>query len=547
MAFVRRKPNFIIFMTDQQRTIQDFPEEWVAENLPNYTKFLTDGASFPENICNTSPCGPSRASVFTGMYPSENGVTSNFGTIEPCDMTFANILNNEGYDVHYMGKLHMRKDITDFSTTWPEEDSDNAAQTAFDENSLLENDYGMYSWTSPDFGTMLVQGTDLTKCDLANLAAGGLNDYGYNDKRVVTGEGNISPEPSSVREVLERLQSDEQEKPFCLVISLLNPHDVSMYPEGWEEAGYKESDFTNSSFDDFELPRSYADSLNSKPNVQAAYLNTSCHGKLIDTPDTSYALEYLKFYAYLHKLSDELLGSVMDSLKKKTLQRTMLIRMADHGEMGMSHGGLQEKNFSMYNEMIRVPMIWMHPDIKSGIRPQMVSLIDLVPTLGALAGANLSDYPQLQGVDYSEAIFNPNAPSQEAVLFNFPYNAPPPSDDEALVEPQGMYIQNPNAPAGTTPTDYPNNIYAMITSESKFAVYYKFDENEKLEWGTAEFELYDLNTDPDEMTNLIPVPANEETYSDIHLELIRANFIKLTELIISKRIKFPNGWNYFNI
>ena len=61
------QPNFIILMTDQQRSLQHFPEDWVRENLPNYSFFLDNSVKFTNHICNTSPCGPCRASLFSGM------------------------------------------------------------------------------------------------------------------------------------------------------------------------------------------------------------------------------------------------------------------------------------------------------------------------------------------------------------------------------------------------------------------------------------------------------------------------------------------------
>ena len=546
MSTHSEKPNFIIFMTDQQRTLQYFDEKWVAKNLPNLTQFLKEGASFPENICNSSPCGPSRASIFSGMFPSRNGVMGNTGTVEPEQMNFANILNDQGYDVHYMGKLHMRDEFTSFSTDWPKLPLDSAKQTADNENNKLKNCYGMHSWTSPDFGTILVQGTDLSDSEIANLAGGSDDKYGDNDERVVMGTGNISKNPQTVHNVLEKLQSDAQKNPFCLVVSLLNPHDISLFPEGWDKVGYDESAFTGSEFDGFQLPSSYSDSLDGKPSVQAAYLNTACKGKLMDLPGSAYATNYLKFYAYLHKRSDQLLASVMDLITPETKKSTYLIRMADHGEMGMSHGGLQEKNFSMYNEMIRVPMIWIHPSIMDGKRTQLVSLIDLVPTLGTLAGADLSKYPDLQGEDYSECLINSKAKSQDALLFTYNYQAPPPfKPSSGPPPPKGMYEQNPNATQ--PPAAYPNNIYAMITKELKFAIYYSLDSSNHVDWSTVQYEYYDLKSDPDELTNLLAPPTDGGAYSNQQYGDIYKFYTELTALMKKKNEVFPKGWHAFKL
>ena len=41
--------------------------------------------------------------------------------------------------------------------------------------------------------------------------------------------------------------------------------------------------------------------------------------------------------------------------------RTVIVRCADHGEMGLSHGGLRQKAFNAYEETIRVPLIVSNP------------------------------------------------------------------------------------------------------------------------------------------------------------------------------------------
>lgn len=540
MSHLPKTPNFILFMTDQQRSIQYFPADWVKKHLPNYQTFLDKGAVFQENICNSSPCGPSRASIFSGMFPANNGVTNNNGTITPAQMNFANVLNSVGYDVHYMGKLHMRDEFTEFSNNWPQ-NLETAAMSAFDQNALLHNYYGMKSWTSPDFGTNLVQGTDLSQSDLASLAGGIMG----NDERVITGKGNVNKQTPNVLGLIEKLQSKSAEQAFCLVVSLLNPHDISLFPFGYQQAGYDmDAVFDELELSQITLPPSYAgDNLSTKPTVQASYLNTFCKGGL----NEEMATRYLQFYAYLHTLSDQLLGSVMDKLSDDLLKDTILIRMADHGEMGMSHCGLEEKNFSMYNEMIQVPMIWMHEGIPAGPRTQMVSLIDLVPTLGTLAGADLSKFPALQGEDYSAVLLDSAADFRDHSLFNYNYS-PPPNTPSAPVQYPGSTLYNPpqSAPAKqTSPANYPNNIYAYVSPDYKFAVYYALDSNNYVDWSQAQFECY-KRSDTNELNNLFPPPAASGTPSKSNPADIEKHYVLLTKLMEKAKIILPLGWKAFD-
>ena len=536
-----KKPNIIIFMTDQQRSTQLFPEftaEWIKENLPNYQYFLDNGVVFDNNICNTSPCGPSRASLFTGQYPANNGITNNSGTIPTGEMTFANILSDEGYDVYYKGKLHLNEITTSFSQNWTSDPS-TAADSAKEENGLLENLYGLKKWTSPDFGTLLA-GNNPSVAEIATIAGGA----GHNDSRIITGEYKLYQEQESVLSFLKDVQENPPKRPFCLIISLLNPHDISLYPSGWFEAGYQTALFNGSEFDGITLPESYNDTLDTKPNTQAAYLNSACNGKLIETTTSegsvNYPLNYLKFYAYLHTLSDTLLGTVMNTMGKDLINNSILIRMADHGEMAMSHGGLMEKNNSAYNETIRVPMIWMHPDFDAGRRDQLVSLIDLAPTIGSLLDAKLSKYEKLQGVDYSAALYKRDAKIQKGMIFNFNdmgtdltgevTNTTPDTTEE--ISPR--YIANKNATS-----DAPSTIYALIKKNWKYAVYYNLGEDEKVDWDSAQFELYDLKNDWNEMNNLLPVNGEATNES---LERQQKFHKELTELMKERKINMPAGW-----
>ncbi|MFT5822363.1 MAG: choline-sulfatase [Crocinitomix sp.] len=539
---LKKKPNFIFFMTDQQRSTQLFPEfptEWIKENLPNYHYFLENGVVFDNNICNTSPCGPSRASFFTGSYPANNGIVDNDGTIPPGGMTFANVLSDQDYDVYYKGKMHLNEHTTKFSQSWTA-DTNIAPTIAQEENHRMEHLYGLKKWTSPDFGTLLAE-ENPSLAEIATLAGGA----GHNDSRIITGEYKLYQEQESVISFLKDVQENPPERPFCLIISLVNPHDISLYPKGWEEAGYQSALFNGPAFDRITLPESYMDSLDTKPSTQATYLNTFAHGKLIEAStiegSINYPLNYVKFYAYLHTLVDTLLGTVLDSMGKELIDNSVLIRMADHGEMGMSHGGLKEKNNNAYNETIRVPMIWVNPAFKAGKRDQMVSLIDLIPTMGALTGANIKRYDKLQGVDYSAALFKYNAKVQEAVLFNFTQMGPQlngiAEKTANSAEPYApSYLPNPNAPVANAPS----SIYALVKKDWKYAVYYGFNEDKKVDWPSAQYELYNLKQDWKEMHNLLPI--NGDAASEA-LALQNSLHDELTQLMETRNIVMPDGWS----
>src|SRR5688500_14086740 len=74
--------NAILFLTDQERAIQHFPEGWEERNLPGMPRLRRHGLSFDRAFCNSCMCSPSRASLFTGFFPAQHRVvdTLSFGT-----------------------------------------------------------------------------------------------------------------------------------------------------------------------------------------------------------------------------------------------------------------------------------------------------------------------------------------------------------------------------------------------------------------------------------------------------------------------------------
>ena len=77
-------------------------------------------------------------------------------------------------------------------------------------------------------------------------------------------------------------------------------------------------------------------------------------------------LDYVNFYAHLHRVVDAKIGRLLRALGDpgdpgSLRSRTVIVRSADHGEMGLSHGGLRQKMFNAYEETIHVPLVVSNP------------------------------------------------------------------------------------------------------------------------------------------------------------------------------------------
>ena len=107
--------------------------------------------------------------------------------------------------------------------------------------------------------------------------------------------------------------------------------------------------------------------------------------------------------------ADAALGQLFDGLRTRGLwDRLVLVITADHGEEFLDHGGF-EHNRTLYDEMVRVPLIVRAPGLTAGVRDVETEAVDLAPTLAraagvmppaALSGADI--WPQLRGTSGGE-------------------------------------------------------------------------------------------------------------------------------------------------
>ena len=213
--------------------------------------------------------------------------------------------------------------------------------------------------------------------------------------------------------------------------------------------------------------------------------------------------------------SDNYLVNVLDKLEKNLglLDDTLIIRTADHGEMGLTHGGMRQKNFNFYEEATRVPLV-LEPEALSGAGPAdaLVSHVDFLPTLASLAGAPKPAQANWEGVDYSPLVLRPKSakPVQDYVVFTY--------DDFQSGQAHGPYPKPPN------------HIVSIREGRWKLAKYYDVNGNKRPQW-----EMYDLKTDPAEKTNLAyegyeRSEAEEKQFQRLKRKLARVEKTRLKPL-----------------
>jgi len=223
----------------------------------------------------------------------------------------------------------------------------------------------------------------------------------------------------------ETAKSDEQ-PPFLLVSSFVNPHDIVLpRQKSWFENFYHEKEAGN-------LPHvseapTQSESLVDKPRCQKDYKYTYPRMYLPQPTDESYR----QFYYYLMAEVNKHINTVYNALKKTSFfENTIVVFTSDHGELLGAHGGLHQKWYTAYQEVLNVPFIVSNPTLFKQSKQMDIttSHIDLLPTLLGLADINVDDVRRqlatshsearpLVGRDLSKAILDQQAPKEEPIYF----------------------------------------------------------------------------------------------------------------------------------
>lgn len=464
-ATLPAKPNLLILISDQERYPRDWPAGWADANLNKARKrLLANGLDFSRAFCSASMCSPSRGSLFTGLYPAQHGVTLTLtegGPLSPAETTLspdlrnlAKLLAEAGYDVQLRGKWHLSKG------------ADGGTPTAED----LEQ-FGFNGWAPTNVGEAL---------DVSTLA-GGCADM---DQPTVD---------EAVAYLQTKTPQQTQTKPFCLVVSLANPHDILAYPGLWDDESCQDKSYKNTADLDMGLavPDSHdADDLSLKPQVQtqAKQLYAAALGPLAEEQRQ---LNYVNFYGYLQTIIDAQFDAVLQTLEDQGLtESTVVVRTADHGEVGLAHSGLRQKMFNMYEECINIPLLFSNPVLFPAARQTTAyaGLVDVVPTLASLCGVPPWKWSYLPGKDLTPILKGTQSQVQDTILFTF--------DDEYAG-------QSSVPPYITEPCHIRCIVHKDADGEWKYARYFDPDAV-----AAEEYEMYRLKDgtgadfDPKELDNL---------------------------------------------
>ena len=205
MPKAKRRPNIIFFFSDQQRWDTVGCYDSSMDLTPNLDRMASEGVRFELAFTSQPVCGPARACLQTGTYPTETGCFRN-GIPLPSDAaTIAHRFKGVGYEVGYIGKWHLG---------------------GTGDQPVTQDRRG--GWTDYWLGADLLEFT-------SSAYGGGYFDA---DNNLVEFDGYRVD--SQTDHVLEYLRTRTGEQPFFLFLSYLEPHhqnDLNRYvaPKGYAE------------------------------------------------------------------------------------------------------------------------------------------------------------------------------------------------------------------------------------------------------------------------------------------------------------------------
>ncbi|SDL80353.1 sulfatase-like hydrolase/transferase [Tessaracoccus oleiagri] len=383
MSKSTRPRNVLVIMTDQHRidTIAALMGEGArGVHTPNIDRLAQEGFAFTQAVTPTPICTPARTSLLTGAAPFRHKVLANhewnigYNTeLDPSSWTYTKALREAGYNVGLVGKYHVGKQNPP-DVFGMDDDSFPGAT-----NPLGHPGYAAWleeKGLPPAIYVDEVRGT-LPGGRPGHLLAARLQQpLEGTFERFLTELGL-----RRLREYAEAL--DTEGRPFCLHVHYFGPHLPYIIPDEW---------FDLIDPEDVELPPSFAESFEGKPQVQrnyATYWST-------DSFDRDEWRKLVAVYRGYVAMIDHEVGILLQELETLGIaEETAVFFTADHGEFTGAHR-LNDKGPAAYDDILRVPLLAHIPGVgHEGQSDAFVSLLDIPATILDLAG--LDTTPVLDG------------------------------------------------------------------------------------------------------------------------------------------------------
>lgn len=485
-----RRPNFLILMTDQQRADHLGCYGNTVVRTPNIDTLAARGLRFDRFHVSNPICQPNRAALATGQLTTVNGCRQNGIPLGLDSTTYADVLRAEGYRTGIVGKAHFQNvspvearppdhrgtgvppqppfdRARRTQRSGPDYEQEIRAHWAADPDRAVPRPYYGFDHLSLCIGHGdQVEGhySRWLRDRLAGAPDPRGRDAALPDARDPAPQiwrtallEDLYPTAFVGEEACGFLDQDD-DRPFLLVASFPDPHHPFTPPGGYFDM-YDPAGIA--------LPESFGHKTGARRDLPVHIRRVYEIGD--ESPDaywpfhadaeTTRRIIALNYGAIT--MIDDWIGRILAALERSgKADNTVVIFMSDHGDYMGDHGTVLKHGVHTRG-LIRVPLIWADPARAGGEATAIQgSAIDFAPTLLARAGVQAPI--GMQGRD----LLAPNA-----------------EDLPVLIEDNGLAFADPSGRTASR---------TLVDGDWRMTVF------EGSELG----ELYDLSSDPHEMTNL---------------------------------------------
>jgi arylsulfatase A-like enzyme len=463
-----KRPNMLIIMTDQQRAnaIRMYGNPDVP--TPSLERLAARGIRYESCYTPHPLCVPARVSFWTGRYSHQHGARTNEIPMPPGERHFARILADAGYRLALFGKDHCFQP------------PDHAL---FDERYVFAH-----------------QGPDETDDERVAEVVRWIRSGRQPGQRLLA-EARINPYPAEhcptavlTRRTIDFLERQDGSQPFCAWISIPDPHGPLQCPEPYASMHPPET---------ITLPPWRDDDLDQKMERARVFRDLLGYDQMTEE---QIRLRVSIYYGMIRFLDDGV-GQILDALDRRGLtDDTIVVFTSDHGDYAGEHR-LTDKSSTLLDCMTRVPLLLSWPGhLAEGVVDRnLVSLLDVMPTCMGLAEVPRPDgidgrvLPGAGGDPPRDAVFSEyGAGGPRLRLADLPRLAQFPFDDQMPPIPLLRWREAEGRPK-------------MVRMGAFKYVYDPMDEVD---------ELYDLDADPWELTNLARDPAHAATRTSLRDRLL---------------------------
>jgi iduronate 2-sulfatase len=378
------KPNVLFIISDDLTSTAISSYENKACQTPNIDRLAESGIRYTRAYCQSTFCGPSRASLMFGYYPSATttyGYISGRKNVGPDRLSWAQLFRKNGYFTARVSKIfHM-------GVPGGIEEGSNGQD---DEASWVEryNSQGP-EWKAPGEAELVQNNPNGTK-----------PRRGGNVMTIVKADGDdLVHSDGRTAEKASELIRAHKDGPFFLAVGFVRPHVPFVAPRSYFEPYPHEQ---------VVLPPQVINDWDDIPLRGINYV-TSVNAHMSEEQEKKAVAAYYASVAYM----DAQVGKVLTTLKEEGLEdNTIVIFTSDHGFHLAEHRFWMK--VSLHEESIRVPMIIKVPGKDPAVCDSLVELMDLYPTVAELAGLEYSEH--LQGKSLAKTIDDPEYSVRDAAF-----------------------------------------------------------------------------------------------------------------------------------